>query len=90
MNDPFEGEIVKPEPRDGFYDDLSEVSQIATQVHCETLSLDITPIGTHYLLTHLIRQLLTDRITFCDLKVILMSHLKFLWKSCSAYRSRYL
>ena len=21
MNDPFEGEIVKPEPRDGFYDD---------------------------------------------------------------------
>ena len=53
MNDPFEGEIVKPEPRDGFYDDAERsLANRNSGTLLETLSLDITPIGTHYLLTH--------------------------------------
>ena len=53
MNDPFEGEIVKPEPRDGFYDDAERsLANRNSGTLLETLSLDVTPIGAHYLLTH--------------------------------------
>ena len=53
MNNPFEGEVVNPEPIDGFYDDAERsLANRNSGTLLETLSLDITPIGAHYLLTH--------------------------------------
>ena len=53
MNNPFEGEAVNPETIDGFYDDAERsLANRNSGTLLETLSLDITPIGAHYLLTH--------------------------------------
>ena len=53
MNNPFAGETVKPDPVDGLYDDAERnLANRNSGTLLETLSLDITPIGTHYLLTH--------------------------------------
>ena len=53
MKNPFAGETVKPDPIDGLYDDAERsLANRNSGTLLETLSLDITPIGTHYLLTH--------------------------------------
>ena len=53
MNNPFTGEVVKFDTIDGLYDDSERsLANRNTGTLLETLSLDITPVGTHYLLTH--------------------------------------
>ena len=53
MNNPFAGEIAKPDTIDGLYDDAERsLANRNSGTLLETLSLDITPIGAHYLLTH--------------------------------------
>ena len=53
MNNPFTGEVVKSDTIDGLYDDSERsLANRNTGTLLETLSLDITPVGTHYLLTH--------------------------------------
>ena len=53
MKNPFAGEIVRPNPIDGLYDDAERsLANRNSGTLLETLSLDITPTGTHYLLTH--------------------------------------
>ena len=53
MNNPFTGELVKSDTIDGLYDDSERnLANRNTGTLLETLSLDITPVGTHYLLTH--------------------------------------
>ena len=53
MNNPFASEIAKPETIDGLYDDSERsLANRNSGTLLETLSLDITPIGAHYLLTH--------------------------------------
>ena len=53
MNNPFSGEIVKPDTIDGIYDDAERaLANRNPGTLLETLTLDITPTGAHYLLTH--------------------------------------
>ena len=53
MNDPFSGEISKSDTIDGFYDDAERsLANRNSGTLLEPLSLDVTPIGVHYLLTH--------------------------------------
>ena len=53
MHDPFAREIFKSDTIDGLYDDAERsLANRNSGTLLETLSLDITPIGTHYLLTH--------------------------------------
>ena len=51
MIDPFAKEISKSDTIDGLYDDAERcLANRNSGTLLETLSLDITPIGTHYLL----------------------------------------
>ena len=53
MKNPFFSEIVKTDPVDGLYDNAElGLANRNSGTLLETLSLDITPIGAHYLLTH--------------------------------------
>ena len=53
MNNPFSGKIAKPDTIDGLYDDAERaLANRNSGTLLETLALDITPTGAHYLLTH--------------------------------------
>ena len=57
MNNPFAGETPQSDTIDGLYDDAERsLANRNSGTLLETLSLDVTPIGAHYLLTHLILQ----------------------------------
>ena len=53
MNDPFAGETPQSDTIDGLYDDAERsLANRNSGTLLETLSLDVTPLGAHYLLTH--------------------------------------
>ncbi len=53
MNNPFINPKKKPDTKDGIYDDAERgLANRNSGTLLETLALDITPLGTHYLLTH--------------------------------------
>ena len=53
MNNPFAGETPQSDTIDGLYDDAERsLANRNSGTLLETLSLDVTPIGAHYLLTH--------------------------------------
>lgn len=53
MNNPFIDTKKKPETKDGIYDDSERgLANRNSGTLLETLALDITPLGAHYLLTH--------------------------------------
>ena len=53
MNNPFINPKKKPDTKDGMYDDAERgLANRNSGTLLETLALDITPLGTHYLLTH--------------------------------------
>ena len=53
MNNPFINPEKKPDTEDGVYDDFERgLANRNSGTLLETLALDITPLGAHYLLTH--------------------------------------
>ena len=53
MRNPFIGPMLKPEREKGEYDDAERrLANRNSGTLLETLALDITPLGSHYLLTH--------------------------------------
>ena len=53
MNNPFVNPRKKPDTEDGVYDDFERgLANRNSGTLLETLALDITPLGAHYLLTH--------------------------------------
>ena len=53
MNNPFINPKKKPDTKDGVYDDAERgLANRNSGTLLETLALDITPLGAHYLLTH--------------------------------------
>ena len=53
MNNPFVNPKDKPDTEDGAYDDSERgLANRNSGTLLETLALDITPLGAHYLLTH--------------------------------------
>ena len=53
MNNPFVNPKKKPDTEDGVYDDFERgLANRNSGTLLETLALDITPLGAHYLLTH--------------------------------------
>ena len=53
MNNPFTNSPTKPDTQDGRYDDAERgLANRNSGTLLETLALDITPSGAHYLLTH--------------------------------------
>ena len=83
MSDPFAGETSPSDTIDGLYDDAERsLANRNSGTLLETLSLDVTPIGAHYLLTHFDTPIISRDEHVCDLLVILTNHSISPWKNC--------